>query len=264
MSTQTDSPTDSPTARALFGPTGQIWISWAYIFIDARRQLRNRRTMIFLAVMPVMIFVAFGSAYRSSDPVMFSYIMVSMAVYGAMVAMTSIGASTSTERGQGWTRQLRLTPLHPAGYVVSKVIVALLLGVIPVALVLAVGAGMGARLSAAQWLEASLASWVCSLVFAAFGLFMGYLIPAENVMQFIGPLLAMLSFFGGLFTPVAFLPHALRVMAPYMPTYAVGEIARSPITGTGFTLAHVTLLLIWTAAFSAGTAFLFRRDTARG
>ena len=50
-------------------------------------------------------------------------------------------------------------------------------------------------------------AWVCSLVFAAFGLFMGYLLPSENVMQILGPVLALLSFAGGLFMPLDQMGH---------------------------------------------------------
>jgi ABC-2 type transport system permease protein len=35
------------------------------------------------------------------------------------------------------------------------------------------------------WIVAALGVWIGSLVFAAFGLFMGYLLPTENVMQFL-------------------------------------------------------------------------------
>jgi ABC-2 type transport system permease protein len=243
---------------------GPVTISPTYVKIDLRRQLRNKRTLIFLVVMPVAFFLAFGGGYRTSDPAAYAYVMASMAVYGAMIATTSVGASTSMERSQGWTRQLRLTPLRPVGYVLGKVLVAVVLGIVPIALVLAVGAVGGAQLSAAEWAGGAVAAWGCSLVFAAFGLFMGYLIPAENVMQFIGPLLAFLSFFGGLFAPIDTLPTALQHIAPSMPTYAVGEIARSPITHTGFTVTHLALLVGWTVAFGIGTALLFRRDTTRG
>lgn len=242
---------------------GQILLSPTYVAIDLRRILRNRRTLIFLVVMPVLFFLAFGGGFRKSDPAAFAYVMVSMAVYGAMIATTSTGASVSVERSLGWTRQLRLTPLRPGGYVLGKVLGSLVLGAVPVALVLGTGAVMGAQLRAAQWIACAVAAWACSLVFAAFGLFMGYLVPAENVMQFIGPLLALLAFFGGLFTPLNLMPHALQVLAPYMPTYAVGEIARSPLTHSGFTAVHVLLLLGWAAAFAAGTGLLFRRDTTR-
>jgi ABC-2 type transport system permease protein len=72
-----------------------------------------------------------------------------------------------------------------------------------------------------------------------------------------------MSFFGGLFQPLDTLPQALQNIAPWMPTYAVGLVARSPITGDGMTAVHVGDLLLWTGIFAIGTAVLFRRDTSR-
>ena len=66
-------------------------------------------------------------------------------------------------------------------------------------------------------------------MFAAFGLFMGYLLPGENVMQILGPVLAVLAMFGG---PVragrACCRHAFAAIAKFTPVYGVGEIARAP------------------------------------
>jgi ABC-2 type transport system permease protein len=242
---------------------GPVSFSLTYLILDVRRSLRNRRTLIFLLIMPVAFFLLFGLGLRDDDPAAFAYVMVSMAVYGAMIATTSTGAQVSVERSQGWTRQLRLTPLRPGGYVLTKVASALVLGILPVLMVLVVGAFLGVDLSLGDWLAAGVLSWICSLVFAAFGLFVGYLVPAENAMQFIGPLLALMSFFGGLFQPLDMLPQALQNIAPWMPTYAVGLVARSPLTDSGLTFAHVGDLVLWTAIFAAGTALLFRRDTSR-
>jgi ABC-2 type transport system permease protein len=242
---------------------GPVFFSPTYLALELRRAARNRRTLIFLVVMPVAFFLLFGAGYRDSDPGAFAYVMVSMAVYGAMIATTSAGAQVSVERSQGWTRQLRLTPLRPAGYVLTKVASSFVLGAVPIAIVLAVGAALGADLSLGEWVSVAVLSWLCSLVFAAFGLFVGYLVPAENAMQFIGPLLALMSFFGGLFQPLDQMSQALRNVAPWMPTYAVGLVARSPITDSGLTVAHVADLVLWIAIFAAGTAVLFRRDTSR-
>ena len=68
-------------------------------------------------------------------------------------------------------------------------------------------------------------------MFASFGLFMGYLLPSENVMQVIGPVLAVFSLFGGLFMPVSLLPSVMQDIAPFMPTYGVAAIARFPLRG---------------------------------
>ena len=109
----------------------------------------------------------------------------------------------AVERALGWSRQLRLTPLRPVAYIATKVLTAMVLGLIaghrhdgrrqPVR-------AYGCRPTI--WVLSGLAAWLGSLVFAAFGLFMGYLLPSENVMQILGPMLGILAFFGGLFVPV--------------------------------------------------------------
>ena len=65
--------------------------------------------------------------------------MISMAVYGAMLGTTATGAMVSVERAQGWSRQLRLTPLKPVAYIVIKVLTATLVGLASIAAVYLVG-----------------------------------------------------------------------------------------------------------------------------
>ena len=72
---------------------------------------------------------------------------------------------------------------------------------------------------------------VCSLVFAAFGLFMGYLLPTENVMQILGPALMLLSFLGGLFIPFSQFAPLLQTVATFTPLFGVAELSRAPLTG---------------------------------
>ena len=70
--------------------------------------------------------------------------MISMAVYGAMLGTTATGAMVSVERAQGWSRQLRLTPLKPIAYIVVKVITATLVGLASIAAVYLVGSHLPA------------------------------------------------------------------------------------------------------------------------
>ena len=237
------------------------------LMLEIRRVLRNRRTLVFILIMPAAFFLLFGAPYHGqtfdNGASVTGYIMISLAVYGAMVATTSGGGMVAVERALGWSRQLRLTPLRPAAYVATKVLTAMALGLLAVLVEFAVGAVSGVRLPLHVWLLSGLAAWIGSLVFAAFGLFIGYLAPAENVMQFLGPILAILAMFGGLFVPLESLPHVMQEIAKYTPVYGVGEIARSPLTGSGFTVAAVANVVLWTAAFGLGAARLFRRDTQR-
>jgi ABC-2 type transport system permease protein len=238
------------------------------IRLELRRLLRNRRAVIFTFVMPPVFFLLFGTNASSRTQQVgggnvTGYILVSMAVYGAMLATTSGGAMVSVERAAGWSRQLRLTPLKPIAYVAVKLVLAMLTGLMSVAATLLVGSLSGAKLPAAAWVECGLLAWVCALVFAAFGLFMGYLLPTENVMQILGPVLALLSFAGGLFVPLDVLGHTFGTIAKFTPVYGVGEIARYPLTHDGNLWLAALNVVVWTAVFAAGAIWRFRRDTAR-
>ncbi|CAN5408630.1 ABC transporter permease [soil metagenome] len=233
--------------------------------LEIRRVLRNRRTLFFILVFPSMFFFIFGlsnKGARGAGGTVLGYIMISMAVYGAMVGNTSGGASVAVERSLGWSRQLRLTPLHPLAYVTMKVLTSMTLGLIAVVGTFVVGALNGVHMPASVWVESGLAAWGCSFVFAAFGLFVGFLFPAENVMQFVGPLLAVMAMFGGLFIPLSQLPKGLQEFARFTPMYGVGLLARAPLVG-GATLWAAGSVLIWALLFGAGAMLLFRRDTAR-
>ena len=240
----------------------------ALLKLELRRMLRNRRTVIFTFVMPAVLLFLFGNnaGYKTTsagDGNVTGYIMVSMAVYGAMLATTSGGAMVSVERAAGWSRQLRLTPLTPAAYIAVKIALAMLTGLVSVAVAFAVGAAIGAKLPASAWIACGLLAWICALVFAAFGLFMGYLLPSENVMQILGPVLALLSFAGGLFVPVDQLGHVFATIATFTPVYGVGQIARYPLTHEGALWLGALSVVVWTAVFAAGAMWRFRRDTAR-
>ena len=121
----------------------------------------------------------------------------------------------------------------------------------------------GAQMPAWVWIASILLAWGCSIVFAAFGLFMGYLLPGENVMQVLGPVLALLSFAGGLFVPLDQMSDTFAALAKFTPVYGVGVIARYPLTDSGTLAIAVVNVLVWTTVFVGGAAWRFRRDTAR-
>jgi ABC-2 type transport system permease protein len=232
-----------------------------FLGLEVRRMLRNRRTVIFTLVMPAAFFFMFGSG--QSDPAARAYVLVSLAVYGSMIATTSGGAMVSIERAQGWSRQLRLTPLRPVAYIATKVVTAMVLGLAAVVVEFAIGAAAGVRLTTGQWIVCGLVAWLGALVFAAFGLFAGYLLPSENVMQILGPVLAILAFAGGLFVPLQFLDPGVRTFAKLTPAYGLGELARIPLTHDAFDWTAVVNIAVWFVLFVAGAALLFRRDTRR-
>ena len=113
--------------------------------LEVRRLLRNRRTMTLALVLPVFFFVGFGlnNSYvhqRAGHGNVSAVEMISIALYGAVAATATCGAMVSIERASGWSRQLRVTPLSPAAYVVIKMLTSLVLAAGAVFAVYLVGA----------------------------------------------------------------------------------------------------------------------------
>jgi ABC-2 type transport system permease protein len=232
-----------------------------YARLEARRVLRNRRTMIFVIVMPVFFYFAFGITQKQADAR--AYVMISLSVYAAMLAATSAGAAVSIERASGWSRQLRLTPLRPVSYVLVKASAALTISALPIIVEFIIGGSTGARMALHDWVIAALVAWIGSLVFAALGLCLGYLLPADNVMQFSSLIMVVLAFLGGLFIPITQYSATMQSIAKLTPAYGVGTLARYPLASEGSLWGAIANLVVWAVIFSAGAALLFRRDTAR-
>lgn len=239
-----------------------------FLGLELRSMLRNKRTVLFAVLMPIVLFVLLALPQKGqmigsgSTVTLMAYDMVSFAVYGAMTACTSGGSMVAVERALGWSRQLRLTPLRPAAYVAIKIVSAMFLALTPVVALFVVGAISNVHLPIHAWILCGLGTWLGSLVFAALGLFMGYLLPSENVMQIVGPVLGILSIFGGIFYPLNSSPHLVQDIAKFIPMYGVGELARAPL-GNEFHWTSVLNIAAWTAIFVIGAALVFRRDTKR-
>jgi ABC-2 type transport system permease protein len=248
---------------------GMGGINVTVLVLELRRLLRNRRTVILSVLMPIVLFLLFGlnKAYSTETAGrgnVAAFIMLSMALYGAALATTSAGAMVAIERAVGWSRQLRLTPLSPVAYIAIKVITALVLGLVSVVAVLVVGIlTHKASMPGYLWIVSGLCVWIGSLVFAAFGLCMGYLMPTENVMQFLGFGLMLLSFGGGLFIPLSQFPHVLQTIAKFTPMYGLNQLVHAPMLGGTIAMVWVANAASWLVIFAAVAIWRMRKDTAR-
>ena len=111
---------------------------------------------------------------------------------------------------------------------------------------------------ALPWKIAGLAA----IVLFAVG-FIGYLVPSENVMQLLGPALALLALMGGIFVPLDVLSDTPQTLAKFTPAYGVGALARAALVDDHVNLGAIVNVVVWTALFAAGAVWRFRRDTAR-
>ena len=204
--------------------------------------LRNRRTVIFTMAFPVVFYLVFGlgSAYRPSTRYgvgnLSASTLVSMALYGAVLATTSDGAAVSIERARGWTRTLRVTPLTSAAYVAVKMATSLVLAAASVGAVYLVGAAIG-KASMPAWvsLVTGLAVWVGSLLFGALGLFI----------------------------PLSLYSAPLRTLAGFTPPWGLDQLVHYPLAGGSFDGWWLLSVAVWLAIFSGGAAWRFARATNR-
>jgi ABC-2 type transport system permease protein len=272
MTTATSATTDRVQLDRRVPPFGGFNLT--YLGIELKRKLRNRRTLIFTVAFPVVMFVIIGLPMRDTPltatpiaqggPSVAAYIMVSMAMYGAMMSATQTGAAVAVERAQGWSRQLRLTPLNPLVNVLIKMIAGMLFGLIAIVATYAAAAIAGIQLSPIQWIATGLAAWLLAgAVFTTLGLMVGYMVRSENVAQITSLAIVVLAFIGGLFYPISTMPDFMQVIAKFTPVYGISEIAREPLTGAPFDALALINAVVWLGIFIAGTVFFFRRDTKR-
>ena len=256
--------TIDPTARQV-PPLGGFNLT--VLGIELKRILRNRRTIVFTLILPAALLLVFGGQTGWDDKAgsgnVAAYILVSMALYGAALTAAAGGSMVALERSLGWSRQLRLTPLNPVAYILIKAMVALVMGALAITAVNIVGILQGkAEMPLHVWIITPFLTLVCTLTFAALGVFIGYVVPGENAMQILGPGLALLSFLGGVFIPLDQYSEAVRQIAYWTPMYGVAEIARAPLTHELPWYAVVNAVA-WFSLFVAGAAWRMSKDTAR-
>ena len=170
--------------------------------LEVRRLLRNRRTMVLAIAMPVIFFFAFGrdNAYVHQTVGrgnLTAFEMISIALFGAVFATATGGAMVSIERTLGWSRQLRVTPLTSPAYIAIKMLTSLTLAAGAVGALYLVGAATNqAAMPMDLWVITGICVWIGSLLFSALGLFIGYLLPSENVTQIISLILMRMQLCG--------------------------------------------------------------------
>jgi len=239
----------------------------AYLRIEMVRLVRNRRVLIFSVLLPAMLLLIFGGINKGAElngVGVAPYLMVSMGVFGSMSAAIGSGGSIAVERGLGWNRQLRLTGLAPNGYVLTKLILALVMALPPILITYVVGAAaLGVRLPAQTWLLIGGLSWLGALPFAALGLVVGYVAKPDSVQQISSVIYLLLAAFGGIWVPIETMPSVMRHIAEWTPAYWVGLMARNPLFHSAFNVHALEIILLWTVGLGVVGLRRFRADTAR-
>ncbi|AEW96342.1 MULTISPECIES: ABC transporter permease [Streptomycetaceae] len=244
--------------------------SRSLIKLEITRTLRNKRFMFFSVIYPAGLFLLISGSAGSqkigdTGLSMQLYFMVSMASFGVLTAVLMGNSERiSKEREKGWVRQLRLTALPGHGYVLAKIASAAtvtLPAIVVVELVAAIFKGV--RLEAWQWIALSVAIWAGSLVFAALGVAIGYLVNGDAVRPVTMLIYFGLSILGGLWMPATVFPQWLQNIAKWLPTSAYAALGHAIEAGGAPHARDLAVLVGYLVVFGGGAAWLYRKDSLK-
>jgi ABC-2 type transport system permease protein len=247
----------------------QVRAIWAQTLFDLRRTVRNIRYVIFALAMPIGFYWLYsgmyGSPTRFAGTTWGAYFLISMATFGGIGTTLNItGTQVAVERGQGWQRMLRLTPLAGWQYVASKWLTAMAAALVETTLVTVVARMNGVPVVRLHVLPAALAVWVGCLAFAAIGLWLGQWLDQTSVTYGVTAVYLGMGFLGGLWTPLRFLPSLFHHLAAVMPSYRAAAWGWAILAGHGPAAMTYIVLGAYVIVFgAAGVAWYGRREEQR-
>jgi ABC-2 type transport system permease protein len=242
-----------------------------YLWLETVRQLKNARSLIFSFAVPVFMLLIFGYAYGNTpglDPVThLPWLMVTtvqMGAYGGMMAALAQAFVIVTERSIGWNRQLRITPLSGTGYMVSKVVTALIAGVLSIALIFVISAIVfHTTIGVGGWLMAGLGLWFGILPFSLIAIMIGQFAKPQFAQPLFMAVFFGLSILGGLWVPLQIMPNWVTDVAKAVPSYWLNHLGDMGARLSGSAMQPVLVLLAWTVALAVFISWRYRRDAAR-
>jgi len=251
-------------ARAVPAPRASFAPLLHYVRLEVRRTLRDAGYVITSVAMPLAMYLLFtnlGVNDNAADQADYArHAMVGMAAYGALGASLGIGTGVADDKGRGWLRQLRVTPLTPLQVVAGRALTASVT-VLP-ALVAVLGAGAavnGVRLDAWQWAATGSLLWLGTIPFTLLGLGNGYgLTPQTTGVASMASMMG-LSVIGGLWIPVDAFPRWLAAVSRWTPTRRFGDLGWSVLEHRGPGLGTVAVLGGWLLLFAGYAVVAYRR-----
>jgi ABC-2 type transport system permease protein len=242
--------------------------AFAYTRFELVRTFRNTRLLVFSLGFPLILYFIIAAPNRNEHNFNGSgisiplYYMIGLVAFGAMSALISSGARIATERTDGWTRQLRVTPLKTTAYFRAKVVTGYAMAGVTIVVLYGSGIALGVSLGAGRWLEMTGLILVALIPFAALGILLGHLLTADSIGPAIGGLVSLLALVSGTWFPLG--SHGfLHEIAQFLPSYWLVQASHVSLGGHAWTAGGWIVVAAWTAVRTILARFAYLRDTAR-
>jgi ABC-2 type transport system permease protein len=233
------------------------------------RALRTRAFSLSAIGFPVMFYVLFGLVLNRNEVMsggvsVAKYLLGGYAVFGALgAAIFGIGIGVAVDRSAGWLDLKRASPMPPLAYVLSKCVMAVVFSLIIVSILSVLGIAFGhVSITVSEFLHIALFAAVGAVPFSCLGLAMAFLVPPNAAGGVANMIYLPMSFLSGLWVPIRFLPHALKMIAPAFPTYHLAQLMYGALgaESLGSTPGHWFSLLGFTFLMLGVTWIAFRQQ----
>jgi ABC-2 type transport system permease protein len=229
------------------------------------KMLRTRAFSLSVLGFPIMFYLLFGASGRHTD--FARYLMASYGCMGVVSAcLFGIGMGISMERAYGWLELKQASPMPRLAYLAAKIVSSAAFALIIELALIGLGLTLfGAQVTAMEALRLIVVDILGSVPFAAMGLLVAVLVPANSAPGIINLIYLPMSFASGFWMPISTLPHWLQRIAPALPTYHLAQLALSVIGDAepGRMMAHVQALAGYTLVMFGAAWIIFNRSEAK-
>jgi ABC-2 type transport system permease protein len=237
---------------------------WAHIKTTLLELLRLPAYSFALILFPGLFFL-FLVTPNAVDPVTATFLMASYTVFAVLgIALFQFSIGIAEQRKSPWYRLLRVLPISPRLHLGARILVTLALAVISSSIVAILAVlTTPATASGLGWTRLIVTLLLGSIPFALLGITLGYWLSTRIAVAIAALLCFGLAFAGGLWFPPRSLPNDIAVISPYLPTRHWGEVAWAAVLDQPWTAEPWLWLLGYTLVFGALAYWGYRYNERR-
>jgi ABC-2 type transport system permease protein len=236
MSTQPVTAQAPATVASPANRPGTARIGLARTRVEVKQFFRERDSMVFTFLFPVIMLFILGSAFSKTDlpgGVTFTqYFAAGMIATGIVLSsFQQLAISIAVERDDGTLKRLRGTPMPPAAFFIGKVGMVVLTSLIQTAILLAAGSllfGLELPTSPDLWLRfawifllGTASGTICGIAYSS--------VPrsAKSAGAVVSPVMIILQFVSGVYFVYSNLPSWMQQVGAIFPLKWLTEAMRS-------------------------------------
>jgi ABC-2 type transport system permease protein len=231
------------------------------------RLLRTRSFALSIIGFPVVFYIFFGLVMNRGGHIgsisVPKYMLAGYAVFGMVgAALFGIGVGLAGELAAGWLELKRASPMSPLAYLLAKCCSAIAFGIIIVSILIFLGITVGhISLILPEYLRMIALTVVGVVPFACMGMAMALVVPFSSAPGIANMIYLPMSFCGGLWIPIMFLPRLLQKFAALLPTYHLSQMMLNILgyASTGSNTSHWPGLVGFALIMLGIAAIAFRR-----